>query len=98
MRMIQVMFRVTARPTVRAPRVMKKAMAPRRRVMFMVWGKYSEGCGCDMICAEMGGVHAAIWTFGAVGPGGDHFSGGVSGVCAAECGADLFGDDALCGL
>jgi copper homeostasis protein (lipoprotein) len=35
---------------------MKKAMAPRRRVMFMVWGKYSEGSGCGMICAEIGGV------------------------------------------
>src|ERR1700722_12449847 len=35
-RTIQVMLRVTARPTVRTPRVMKVAMAPRRRVMFML--------------------------------------------------------------
>jgi hypothetical protein len=32
---------VTARPTVRTPRVMKVAMAPRRRVMFIAWRKYS---------------------------------------------------------
>ena len=41
LRMIQVMLRVTARPTRSTPRVMKKAMAPRRRVMFMAWRKYS---------------------------------------------------------
>ena len=39
MRMIQVMLRKTVTPTRRAPRVMKKAMAPRRRVMFMGLGE-----------------------------------------------------------
>ncbi len=32
---------VMVTPTRIAPRVMKKAMAPRRRVMFMAWWKYS---------------------------------------------------------
>src|ERR1700679_170971 len=41
LRTIQVMLRVTARPTVRTPRVMKVAMAPRRRVMFIACWKYS---------------------------------------------------------
>jgi hypothetical protein len=32
---------VMASPTVSTPSVMKKAMAPRRRVMFIAWRKYS---------------------------------------------------------
>jgi len=37
LRMIQAMLKATRPPTMNTPRVMARAMAPRRRVMFMAW-------------------------------------------------------------
>src|SRR5271169_5173637 len=48
------MLRKTARPVSNTPRVMKMAMVPRRRVMFMAWRKYS-GRGCGMIGCQRSG-------------------------------------------